>query len=137
MKTKSNTMKKNLRIDKLLVIIFGIFMTLTLFASIFVKYGEYAFGALIFTALFWALIEIMTPASKHWINAIWRFALAFVLGTIFGGVFTYYTQFGYYIIEPALNGNIIADFAITGVVVFVLISTWNAVWSHNKAYIKR
>ncbi|MEM4067967.1 MAG: hypothetical protein QXV17_14025 [Candidatus Micrarchaeaceae archaeon] len=128
---------KNLLIDKILVIIFGLFMTFTLIASIYVKYGEYAFGALIFTALFWALIEIMTPASKHWINALWRFALAFVLGSAFGGVFTYYTQFGYYIIEPALNQNFIAIFALIGVVVFVLISTWNAVWSHNKAYIRR
>ncbi len=132
-------MKKvnNLKIDKILVIIFGLFMTLTIFGSIYVKYGEYAFGALIFTALFWSMIEVLTPIATHWAHAILRFGIAFVLGTVFGGVFTYFTQFGYYVIEPAIAGNMIAIFALIGIVVFTLEVTWSAVWSHNRAYVKR
>lgn len=126
-----------LKTDKILVIIFGLIMTLSLFGSIYTRYGEYAFGALIFTALFWSMTEVMTSASKHWGNAIWRFALAFILGAVFGGVFTYFTQFGYYVIEPAIAGNIIAMFALAGVIVFTLVVTWNAVWSHNRAYVRR
>jgi len=125
------------RIDIILVIIFGLFMTVTLVGSIYTKYGEYAFGALIFTALFWSMIEILTSASKHWAHAIVRFAIAFLLGTVFGGVFTYFTQFGYYVIEPAIAGNMVAIFALVGVAVFTLEVTWSAVWSHQRAYVRR
>jgi len=123
--------------DKVLIFLFGIFLSLTLIASIYQKYGEYAFGSLLFTGIFWAMIEIITPVSKHWSQAFIRFIPAFVIGTIFGGVFTYFTQFGYYVIEPALAGSIIALFALLGVISFTLVTIWTAVWSHNRAYVKR
>ena len=93
--------------DRVLVYVFGIFLTLTLISSIYQKYGEYAF------------------------------ITAFIVGTVFGAVFTYFTQFGYYVIEPALAGSIIAVFALSGIVIFTLVATWTAVWSHNRAYIRR
>ncbi len=41
--------------DKVLVVLFGLFLSLTLIASIYQKYGEYAFGSLLFTGIFWAM----------------------------------------------------------------------------------
>ena len=123
--------------DKVLIYAFGAFLTLTLVASIYQRYGEYAFGSLIFTGIFWAMIEIITPPAKHWSDALIRFIPAFIIGTIFGAVFTYFTQFGYYVIEPALSGSIVAIFALAGVISFSLVTIWTAVWSHNRAYIRR
>ena len=123
--------------DKVLVVLFGLFLSLTLIASIYQKYGEYAFGSLLFTGIFWAMIEIITPASKHWSQALIRFIPAFIIGTVFGAVFTYFTQFGYYVIEPTIAGSIIALFALLGVISFTLVAIWTAVWSHNRAYIRR
>ncbi len=123
--------------DKLLIYLFGVLLTLTLIASIYQRYGEYAFGSLLFTAIFWAMIEIVTPVSRHWSQALIRFIPAFIIGTIFGAVFVYFTQFGYYVIEPALSGSIVAIFALAGVISFSLVTIWTAVWSHNRAYIRR
>lgn len=124
-------------IDWILVVIFGLFLTAALVASIFTKYGEYAFGAILVAALFWAAIEIATPASKHWANALLRFIPALLAGMVIGGVLTYYTQFGFYIVEPALSGDYFAVFALAGVLVLTLTLIWDAVWSHQKQYVKR
>ncbi|MGC8585871.1 MAG: hypothetical protein ACP5L4_07165, partial [Thermoplasmata archaeon] len=61
---------------------------------------------------------------------------ALILGAIFGGVLTYYTQFGYYIIEPALAGNFIAIFTLSMIVFVSLVITWTAVWSHHHQFVK-
>jgi len=136
-RTKANTKRSPMFWDKVLIYVFGIFLSLALISSIYVKYGEYSFGSLIFTGIFWAMIEIITPASNHWSQALIRFIPAFIVGTVFGAVFTYFTQFGYYVIEPAIAGSIIAWFALSGVVIFTLVTIWAAVWSHNRAYIRR
>ncbi len=136
-RTKANTKRSPMFWDKVLIYVFGIFLSLALISSIYVKYGEYSFGSLIFTGIFWAMIEIITPASNHWSQALIRFIPAFIVGTVFGAVFTYFTQFGYYVIEPAVAGSIIAWFALSGVVIFTLVTIWAAVWSHNRAYIRR
>jgi hypothetical protein len=105
MKTRRYVSKKKKSvIDLALVILFGLALTGALIISIFERYGEYVFASVIFTALFWSTIEILTPSARHWGHALIRFIPAFIFGVIFGGVLTYYTQFGYYIIEPALSG---------------------------------
>jgi len=134
-KSKTYVSKNRNWIDLVLVIIFGLVLTFSLIASIYEKYGEYTFSAVMFTALFWSTIEIMTPKSKHWVQAFIRFIPAIILGVIFGGVLTYYTQFGYYIIEPALAGNVYAIFAVAMLVYAVLIIVWTAVWSHQHQFI--
>ena len=134
-KSKTYVSKNRNWIDLVLVIIFGLVLTSSLIASIWEKYGEYTFSAVMFTALFWSTIEIMTPKSKHWVQAFIRFIPAIILGIIFGGVLTYYTQFGYYIIEPALSGNMIAVFTLASIVYATLIMIWTAVWAHNHQFI--
>ena len=138
MKSKTFRSKKNYyhSLDFILVFLFGLFMTLALISSIFVKYGEYTFGGIIMTALFWSTIEILTPVSRHWASALIRFIPALLLGAIFGGVLTYYTQFGYYIIQPALSGNAIADFTLAMIVFVSLMITWTAVWSHHHQFVR-
>ncbi|MFP3257639.1 MAG: hypothetical protein RXO36_07555 [Candidatus Nanopusillus acidilobi] len=122
-------------IDFALIIIFGLVLTFSLIASIYMKYGEYVFSAVMFTGLFWSTVEIMTPRGTHWGHALIRFIPAIILGIIFGGVLTYYTQFGYYIIEPALSGNMIAVFTLASIVYATLIMIWTAVWAHNHQFI--
>jgi hypothetical protein len=135
MKSKTYRSKKKNFWGKLTVILFGLILTGALIFSIFQKYGEYTFGAVIFTALFWSTIEILTPKGEHIGHAFLRFTPALILGIIFGGVLTYYTQFGYYIIQPALSGNPFGIFALITLVFAVLVIVWNAVWSHNHQYI--
>lgn len=136
MKTRRYVSKKKKSvIDFVLVILFGLALTGALIISIFERYGEYVFASVIFTALFWSTIEILTPSARHWGHALIRFIPAFILGIVFGGVLTYYTQFGYYIIEPALSGNLIAIFSLTTLVFAISVIIWSAVWSHNHQYI--
>lgn len=129
-----NSKKKNY-INIILVILFGLFLTISLIASIYEKYGEYTFAAVLFTGLFWSTIEIMTPRGTHWAHAFIRFIPALIMGIIFGGVLTYYTQFGYYLIEPAISGNTIAIFSLSMVIFATLVIIWSAAWSHNHQYI--
>ncbi len=138
MKTKTFRSRKNYyhSLDFIIVFIFGLFMTISLISSIFVKYGEYTFGAIIMIALFWATIEILTPVSKHWSSAFVRFIPALFFGAIFGGVLTYYTQFGYYIIQPAISGNAIAIFTLIMIVFVSLVMIWTAVWSHHHQFVR-
>jgi hypothetical protein len=138
MKSKNYRSKKSYykTLDFIIVFTFGLFMTISLISSIFAKYGEYTFGSMIMIALFWSTIEILTPVSRHWGHALIRFIPALFLGAIFGGVLTYYTQFGYYIIEPAIAGNPIAIFTLIMIVFVSLVMTWTAVWSHHHQFVK-
>lgn len=134
-RTKIYGSKKKDYIDLILVILFGLILTASLVASIYEKYGEYTFASVLFTGLFWSTIEILTPKAKHWAQALIRFIPALILGIIFGGILTYYTQFGYYLIEPALSGNAIAIFSLAMVIYASLVIVWTAVWSHQHQYI--
>jgi hypothetical protein len=138
MATRTFITKKNYyrSIDFDIVLLFGLFMTISLISSIFVKYGEYTFGAVVMIALFWSTTEILTPKSKHWSSALIRFIPALLIGAIFGGVLTYYTQFGYYVIQPALSGNMIAVFALTMIIFVSMVITWTAVWAHHHQFVR-
>ncbi len=123
-------------IDTLLIFIFGLMMTGALIGSIFEKYGEYTYGAMVVTALIWSTVEIMTPRARSWADALIRFIPAFIVGSIIGGILTYFTQFGYYVIQPALSGNLIGIFALAMMTFVSLIIIWTAVWAHNLTMVR-
>lgn len=109
------------------VLLFGFLM-----ASMVTKYGEYAFGALIVGILFWASFELITPASHHWMHVFVRVVPAVFVGMIIGGALTYYTQFGFYFIQPALAGILWADVTLLLVVLYTVVLLYVALWAHQR-----
>ena len=109
------------------VLLFGF-----LIASTFTKYGEYAFGALIVGILFWASFELITPASHHWMHVFVRVVPAILIGMIMGGALTYYTQFGFYFIQPALAGILWADITLLLIVLYTVVLLYVALWAHQR-----
>jgi hypothetical protein len=104
------------------------------FGSAFVSQAIFAFGFLT-GAMFWAMIELLTPARKHFTDLLVRFFGAFIIGFFVGGFLAYYFQFGQYILVPAMSGNMLALFELLGVFFVFVVLIIDAAWAHNKTFV--
>lgn len=127
-------------------LVLGILLTLTEFVmffekpqisfyhgSIMVSNANMLMGVVVGT-LFWAIIELLTPASKGIIH-LWRPFVAYLFGFGLGTGLSAVCDFGGYLVVPAMNGNPYALFELVMMFVITLIMIWNAVWSHDRTLV--
>lgn len=94
-----------------------------------------AFG-LLTGALLWALVELMTPARRHYTDLIFRFFGSFIVGFFLGAYLAYYFNFGQYILVPIYSGNVLALYETFGIFFVFIVLVSDAAWAHNKAFLK-
>ena len=97
--------------------------------------GFLAFG-LLTGALLWALVELMTPARRHYTDLIFRFFGSFIIGFFVGAYLAFYFNFGQYIIVPIYAGNVLALYETLGIFFVFVVLVSDAAWAHNKAFLK-
>ena len=96
--------------------------------------GFLAFG-LLTGALLWALVELMTPARRHYTDLIFRFFGSFIIGFFIGAYLAYFFNFGQYIIVPIYSGNVLALFETFGIFFVFIVLVSDAAWAHNKTFL--
>ena len=68
--------------------------------------------AMLMGGLFWAIVEMFTPAGRGFWSLTARFGFSFIMGALFGGVIGALTHFGRLVIVPASSGNSLAIFLL-------------------------
>ena len=111
--------------------------TVSLFGTtVAVTSGFVAFAG-VTGAMFWAIVEVMTPPRKHRLDIFLRFFGSFIVGFFIGGFLGFYFKFGQLVLVPSYSGNPFALFEVFAIFVAVVILVSNAAWAHNKGFIDK
>jgi hypothetical protein len=104
-----------------------------------VTQGIAAFG-LLTGAMFWAMIELITPAGKggtFHTDLLMRFFGSFIAGFFIGGFLADYFAWGQYLIVPMYAHNWLALYNVLGILFVFMVLVSDAAWAHNKTFIRK
>ncbi len=103
-----------------------------------VTQGVAAFG-LLTGAMFWAMVELITPAGKggklH-TDLLMRFFGSFIAGFFIGGFLADYFAWGQYLIVPMYAHNWLALYNVLGILFVFIVLISDAAWAHNKTFVR-
>lgn len=102
----------------------------------YISQGIGAFAMLI-GGLFWAIAEMFTPAGRTFWTLLSRFLVAFIFGSILGGIAGAASNFGELVLVPISNGNVLAIFMGLGYLWVFAVLVYSAAWMHAKNFVKR
>ena len=108
--------------------------TFAIFGNTYVITEGAIIPGVIMGSAFWLLVEMFTSPGKGKLDLLARFIPAFIIGMFVGGIFGLLFHFGRYVLLPIYYGNEAAVFDGIAIIVFALVTVWNAAWMHTRSY---